>query len=106
MGIGIFAFVSRWQENIKIGYLAVFFTYCVGSFGYIVSVLRGGNFFAGEAMFWATQQHGLIGNPTQAISHGVLVSFLLSFLIYLKSRDKFWFFISKILQTLNQKPKM
>lgn len=94
MGISVFAFVSKWKENRYIGYLAIFFTYFVGSFGYIASVLRGGNFFSGETAFWAAQQNTLLGNPPHAISHGLLASFFLSFLIYLKKRNKFWAFIS------------
>ena len=100
LGIGVFAFVSRWQQNITIGYLAVFFTYFVGSFGYIASVIRGGNFFAGEAIFWASQQHTLIGNPPHAISHVFLISFFLSFLIYLKQRNIYWMLITFLIGSI------
>ncbi len=90
IGMSVFAFVSRWQNNMRIGYLAIFFTYFVGSFGYIVTFLRTGNIFGGETVFWAAQQNTLIGNPPHAISHGLLGAFFLAFLIYLKERKFIW----------------
>lgn len=91
IGMSVFAFVTRWQNNEKIGYLAVFFTYFVGSFGYIVTFLRTGNIFGGETTFWAAQQNTLLGNPPHAVSHILLVTFFLCFLLYLKERSlSFW----------------
>ncbi len=94
IGISVFAFLTRWQKNKIIGILGIFFTYFVGSFGYIVSFLNGGNIFGGETAFWAAQQNTLLGNPPHAISHGLLVAFFLSFLIYLKERSVGWVIIS------------
>lgn len=94
IGISVFAFVTRWQDNQKIGYLAIFFTYFVGSFGYIVTFIRSGNIFGGETTFWAAQQNTLLGNPPHAISHGLLAAFFLSFLIYLMERKIIWVVIS------------
>lgn len=90
IGISVFAFVTRWQENLKIGFLALFFTYFVGSFGYVVTFIRSGNIFGGETVFWAAQQNTLLGNPPHAISHGLLAAFFLSFLIYLRERNTIW----------------
>ena len=100
IGISVFAFVSRWQNNKIIGYWAVFFTYFVGSFGYIVTFLRNGNIFGGETVFWAAQQNTLIGNPPHAISHGLLAAFFLSFLIYLKDRKITWFITSFLIGSM------
>lgn len=97
IGVSVFALVTRWQQNEQVGYLAMFFTYFVGSFGYIITFIRNGQIFAGETVFWAAQQNTLLGNPPHAISHVLLVAFFLAFLIYLKNREKRWLIISFIL---------
>ncbi len=100
IGISVFAFVTRWQKNKRIGYLAIFFTYFVGSFGYIVTFIRSGNMFGGETAFWAAQQNTLLGNPPHAVSHGLLAAFFLSFLIYLKERKIGWVIISFLIGSM------
>lgn len=100
IGISVFAFMSRWQKNQQVGYLAVFFTYFVGSFGYIVIFLRSGNLFGGETVFWAAQQNTLLGNPPHAVSHGLLVSFFLAFLIYLKERRSIWLLVAFLIVSM------
>lgn len=90
IGMSVFAFVSRWQNSKKIGCWAIFFTYFVGSFGFIVALARGGNIFSGETLFWAAQENTLVDNPPHAISHCLLTTFFLIFLIYLKERKIFW----------------
>ncbi|KKQ18488.1 MAG: hypothetical protein US31_C0004G0050 [Berkelbacteria bacterium GW2011_GWA1_36_9] len=97
IGISVFAFVSRWQENKKIGYLALLFTYFTGSFGYIVTFAKNRNFFGGETVFWAAQINTILGNPPHAIAISLLVTFLLSFYFYLKERNIFWFLLSAVL---------
>ncbi len=106
IGISIFAFITRWQSNKdhsvnkKIGYLGLFFSYFVGSFGYIVSYLHGGSIFAGETTFWAAQQNTIIGNPPHAVSHFLLPAFFLSFLIYIQKRNFRWAIISFIIGSM------
>lgn len=100
IGISVFAFVTRWQSNKRIGYLAIFFTYFIGSFGYIVTFIKNGNIFGGETAFWAAQQNTLLGNPPHAISHGLLAAFFLSFLIYLKERNIGWVIISFLIGSM------
>lgn len=100
IGISVFAFLTRWQKNKTVGILGIFFTYFVGSFGYIVSFINGGNIFGGETAFWAAQQNTLLGNPPHAISHGLLAAFLLSFLIYLKERSISWVIISFLIGSI------
>lgn len=97
IGLSVFAFISRWQKSKQIGYLGVFFTYFVGSFGYIVTFARSGNIFGGETMFWASQQNTLLGNPPHAIAHGLLISFFLAFLHYLRERKFIFLVISFLL---------
>lgn len=95
IGISVFALITRWQQNNKVsGYFAVFFTYFVGSFGYIVTFLRNRNIFAGETVFWASQENTLLGNPPHAISHGLLAACFLAILIYLKERKLIWLAIA------------
>lgn len=100
LGLSVFTFVCRWQQNQQTGYLAVFFTYFVGSFGYIVTFLKEGNLLAGETVFWAAQQNTILGNPPHAISHGLLVSFFLAFHIYLKERRIFFLIIAFLLSSM------
>lgn len=100
IGITIFAFMTRWQGSKIIGYLGLFFSYFVGSFGYIVSFLRGGGIFAGETTFWAAQQNTIIGNPPHAASHFLLPAFFLSFLIYTQKRTVRWIFISFVVGSM------
>lgn len=97
IGISVFAFVKRWQNNHIIGYLALFFTYFVGSFGYIVLYIKYGKIFGGETIFWAAQINTILGNPPHAISIGFMSSFFLSFYFFIKERNKFWFLISALL---------
>lgn len=94
LGISTFSLLSRWQKSKKIAYLGIFFTFFVGSFGYVVTFLKDGNLLGGETVFWAAQQHTIIGNPPHAISHSLIASFFLSFLIFTKYRNIFWFLIS------------
>ncbi|MEK7616940.1 MAG: hypothetical protein AAB414_02710 [Patescibacteria group bacterium] len=100
IGASVFAFVTKWKNNIKIGYFGVFFTYFVGSFGYIVTWLRDGNLFGGETVFWASQENTLLGNPPHAVAHVFLTTFLLSLLFYLKERKFYWLIILFILGSM------
>lgn len=94
MGISVFALMVRWKVKEAIGYLGLFFFYFTGSFGYIVNFINGGSIFGGETVFWAAQENTLLGNPPHAISHAIIVTFFLSVFLYLKSRSKYWFFVS------------
>ncbi|MBI2599375.1 hypothetical protein HYW43_00460 [Candidatus Daviesbacteria bacterium] len=107
IGMTIFAFITRWQrsgqgisESKQIGYLGLLFTYFVGSFGYIVSVLHGGSIFSGETTFWAAQQNTIIGNPPHAASHFLIPAFFFFFLIYTQKRTLRWVFISFIVGSM------
>lgn len=100
LGVSVFALVTRWQKSKVIGYLAIFFTYFVGSFGFIVTFIKSGNLFAGETVFWAAQQNTLLGNPPHAISHVLLAAFFLAVLIYLETRKLIWIIISFFLASM------
>src|SRR3989338_7570791 len=96
-GLGVFSFVKRWQESQAVGYLAIFFTYFTGSFGYFVTFFRNKNLFGGETVFWASQENTLLGNPPHAIAHIFLVGILFCLLLYFQKRRIFWLVISFIL---------
>lgn len=96
-GLGVFSFVKRWQNSQATGYLAVFFTYFTGSFGYFVTFFRNKNLFGGETVFWASQENTLLGNPPHAIAHIFLVAILLCLLLYFQKRRIFWLIITFIL---------
>ncbi len=99
-GLCVFSFVKRWQANYSVGYLAVFFTYFTGSFGYVVTFFRNKNLFGGETVFWASQENTLLGNPPHAIAHIFLVAILLCLLLYFSQRKIFWLIIAFILGSL------
>lgn len=100
IGISVFAFVSRWQNNRKIGYLAVFFTYFTGSFGYIVKFIKDGSILGGETVFWASQINTILGNPPHAVAISLFTTFFLAFYLYLQERKKFWFVISFLVASM------
>lgn len=99
-GLGVFSFVKRWQNSQATGYLAVFFTYFTGSFGYFVTFFRNKNLFGGETVFWASQENTLLGNPPHAIAHIFLVAILLCLLLYFQKRQIFWLIVTFILGSL------
>lgn len=96
IGMSVFAFVNHWQEKREVAFLAMFFTYFVGSFGYVVNFIKGQNILGGETVFWAAQGNTILGNPPHASSYALVPAFLLSFLLFTKSREKFWFMVSFI----------
>lgn len=100
IGVNVFAFVSNWQRNKKIGYWAMFFSYFVGSFGYIYLFIKGGSIFGGETVFWAAQQNTILGNPPHAVSHIILPAFFLSFIKFYQSKSYKWLFITFLIGSI------
>lgn len=96
-GLSVFSFITHWRSSSRIGYLGVFFSYFVGSFGFIVTFIQNGKIFGGETVFWAAQQNTILGNPPHAVSHFILPAFFLSLAIFLKKRNVGWFLISLLL---------
>lgn len=92
MGISVFSFMNRWKNKV-VGYWAVFFTYFVGSFGFVVTYLHSGKIFGGETAFWVSQLNTVIANPPHASAITLLCAFLLSFLLFTRSKSKSWFYI-------------
>jgi hypothetical protein len=93
LGTSIFSFMSKWK-NKAVGYWSVFFTYFVGSFGFVVTYLQSGKIFGGETAFWVSQLNTVVANPPHTSAMILLCSFLLSFYLYTKNKSKSWFLLS------------
>lgn len=87
IGLATYAFLTTWQKNKTVGLLGVFFTYFVGSFGYVVLLIQKRGFLGGETIFWASQLNTIIGNPPHAFCFILLPAFLLCFYHYLKKQS-------------------
>jgi len=99
IGIAVYSFLTTWRKNKTIGLLGVFFTYFVGSFGYIVLAIQGRGFFGGEALFWVSQGNTMIGNPPQAICFALIPAFLLALYHYLQKKERLFFLICCLLSS-------
>ncbi|MGB9911242.1 MAG: hypothetical protein ACPLKP_01410 [Microgenomates group bacterium] len=84
IGLSAYSFLTTWTKNKKIGLWGVFFSYFVGSFGYIVLAIQRRGFFGGETIFWAAQGNTIIGNPPHAFCYVLVPAFFLAFFYYLK----------------------
>lgn len=92
IGLGVYSFAKRrWSQ--KTGCWAVFFTYFCGSFGYIVSVFRGGSFFTGETTFWASQGNTILGNPPHTLGIILLTAILVALQQWVLDKKRFWLFV-------------
>lgn len=100
IGITVFALVTKWQGKRQVGYLALFFLYFTGSFGYVVNFIKSGSIFGGETAFWAAQQNTILGNPPHAMSHVLLPAFFLSSLYFFRERSRGWFLLSFLIGSI------
>jgi len=96
IGSGVYMFVYTWQKDRSRAFWATFFTYFAGSFGWIITYFRSGE-FGGESMFWSQQSLSTLINPPYALSL-VFIFFGLTFLIYgLKKNNKKYLMIASVL---------
>jgi hypothetical protein len=84
LGILTYLFVKKWTKHNLSSLLAVFFAYFGGSFGWIVTFLRGQG-IGGESMFWAHQAVSFLINPPFALS---LLLILFGFYLFLDYQKK------------------
>jgi len=84
LGILTFILVKKITKNNLSASLAVFFIYFGGSFGWLVTLLRGQG-IGGESMFWANQSISFLINPPFAFS---LILILAGFYLYLNYLSK------------------
>lgn len=97
IGLAAYSFLTTWKKNKSIGLLGIFFSYFVGSFGYIVLAVQHRGFFGGETIFWAAQGNTIIGNPTHAFCYLLLPTFFLAFYHYLNHKNRLPFLICFLL---------
>ncbi len=95
--ISVYALLTRWQQSKIAGYLGIFFTVFVGSFGFIVTLVRSGNLFGGETAFWSSQLNTIISNPPHAIALSLLSTFFLALYFFEKGQVKFWLVVLLLL---------
>lgn len=67
------------------GLFSMFAVYFIGSFGYVVTLIRNGR-IGGESLFWATQIQSSIGNPPQILSDIFFLAFIYYLSRYLKGK--------------------
>lgn len=84
LGFLTFLLVKKLTRGKMAPFLAVFFAYFGGSFGWLVTLLRGQG-LGGESMFWASQSASLLINPPYVLS---IVFILLGFYFYLNYLKK------------------
>ena len=84
IGLATFKFVKEWRRNKKEAFWATFFVYFGAGWGWLVSLLKGGE-LGGESTFWSQQSISTLVNPPFATS---LVLMLLGLTLYLKYRRK------------------
>lgn len=82
IGLLVYKFVLRWRKSELQALFALFFIYFGGSWGWLVSFLRGGELASGESMFWANQAISTLINPPYAASLILLMTGLILFLRY------------------------
>lgn len=94
VGILVYKFVYLWTKNIKACLWSLFFVYFGGSFGWVVTLLRGQG--GGESMFWAQGAISTLVNPPFALSLVVILAGLI-ILLRLVGRFKVYDLVFAIL---------
>ncbi len=81
IGYLVYRLVFTWRRSKLQALLASFFVYFSGSFGWIVTLLRGEG-IGGESLFWAQQSLSTLINPPFALSLVIIFIGLLSLIRY------------------------
>ncbi len=84
IGLLTYKFVYLWRKSKEESLLATFFVYFGGSFGWLVSLIRGQG-IGGESMFWSQQSISTLINPPFALS---LITVLLGLIFLQKYLEK------------------
>lgn len=100
LGASAYFLTKRLTGSPSASIWATIFTYFTGSFGFIVTYIKGKT-IGGESIFWATQPQSSSGNPPQIISDFLILA-AIYFLIVLtrqknKSKNKIVFVVCVIL---------
>lgn len=67
IGVLCYLFVFEWTRSRLQAFWSTFFVYFGGSFGWVVTLFRSGN-FDGESVFWSQQSISTLINPPFALS--------------------------------------
>jgi hypothetical protein len=95
IGILTYEFVYLLRKSESQSLLAVFFVYFGGSFGWLVSLLRGQG-WGGESMFWSQQSISTLINPPFALSLVAILGGLIFLLKYLKKKTRVTFCLAAL----------
>jgi len=95
IGFLTYKFVLEWRGSKNEALWSLFFVYFGSSFGFVVSVLRGGE-ITGDSMFWSQQALSTLINPPFALSLIFILSGLIFLLKYLKTHSTFCFLLSSL----------
>ena len=89
IGILTYKFVIDWRKSKSEALWSVFFVYFGGSLGWIVTLFRSGQ-LGGESMFWSQQAISTLINPPFALSLIFILSGLILWLKYQKTRSFYY----------------
>lgn len=88
-GISVYVFTRRLSGHNLPALIAVFLAYFAGSFGWILSIVRGGDFYGGESAFWVNQPSTMLLNMPFALSAPIFFCALLALLVFLERKQGF-----------------
>jgi hypothetical protein len=98
LGIGllVYFFVLTWRRSRSAAFWSTFFVYFSGSFGWIITYLRGFG-FGGESLFWSQQSLSTLINPPYALSLVCIFTGLILLTRGLRENSKKYLMASTIL---------
>jgi len=86
-GLGVYLFVYSWTRSKLSAFLATFFVYFGGSFGWLVTFFRN-RVIDGESLFWSQQSISTLINPPFALSLLIVYFGLWSLIKGIETKDK------------------
>ncbi len=95
LGILTYKLVYFWKDSKQQAIWSVFFVYFAGSWGWLVSLFRNGD-FGGESMFWSTQAISTLINPPFALSLVVMLLGIYSLARFKKYNSHTFFIITLV----------
>lgn len=95
IGLLVYRFIENWQHSRKAAWWSTFFVYFGGSWGFLVSLLRGQG-WGGESMFWSMQAVSTLINPPFALSLVTIFLGLIFLQKYLTKRSGLNFVLASI----------
>ncbi len=87
LGASAYFLTKKLSKNKTAPIWATIFTYFAGSFGYIVTYIKGKT-IGGESIFWATQPQSAGGNPPQIISDFMILAAVYFYILFKEEKGK------------------